>query len=246
MPMIALQGVTKIYGLGDTQVAALAGVDLSVEEGEMVAIMGPSGSGKSTMMNILGCLDRPTSGDYFLAGQEVGRVSDDERAEVRNRHIGFVFQAFNLLPRLTAVQNVEAPLIYRGIGARRRHELAMEALKTVGLADRSRHLPSELSGGQQQRVAIARALACEPSLLLADEPTGALDSRTGQEVLALFQEINAKGKTVIIVTHDERVAAHCKRVVRLRDGKILSDTPTQDRLDARAELERMQAAATPA
>ncbi len=237
--MIEIKGVTKVYGMGGTSVHALAGIDLTIATGEMVAIMGPSGSGKSTIMNIIGCLDRPTTGTYMMAGKEVGQIDDDDRAEVRNQHIGFIFQSFNLLPRLTALQNVETPLIYRGVGQRRRRELAMEALRTVGLGDRGDHRPTQLSGGQQQRVAIARALASQPSILLGDEPTGALDSRTGQEVLALFQGLNHLGRTVVLVTHDERVAAHCKRIVRLRDGLIIQDQPPEHRLDAEVELARL-------
>ncbi len=240
--MIRIEGMTKVYGTGETAVHALAGVDLVVDEGEMVAIMGPSGSGKSTLMNMIGCLDRPTGGDYFLAGKEVGRIDDNQRAEVRNQHIGFIFQQFNLLPKLTAIQNVETPLVYRGIPGAKRHEMAQTALERVGLGGRGHHKPSQLSGGQQQRVAIARAIAAHPSILLGDEPTGALDSRTGQEVLALFQELNAEGRTVVLVTHDERVAAHCRRVVRLGDGKILSDQINKQPLDAKAELAKMLAA----
>ena len=237
--MISIRQMTKLYGSGDTQVTALAGVSLEVDKGEMVAIMGPSGSGKSTLMNMIGCLDRPTDGEYWLAGKEVSRVDDNDRAEVRNLHIGFIFQGFNLLPKLTALQNVETPLIYRGIASRKRRDMAQEALRRVGLGERGHHRPNQLSGGQQQRVAIARAIACEPSILLGDEPTGALDSRTGQEVLALFQELNAEGRTVVLVTHDERVAAHCKRVVRLSDGLVISDHLTRERLDGKSELARM-------
>lgn len=240
--MIRIRGMTKVYGTGDTQVVALAGLDLQVSQGEMVAIMGPSGSGKSTLMNMIGCLDRPSAGEYWLDGKEVGRIDDNQRAEVRNRHIGFVFQTFNLLPKLTALQNVETPLIYRGIPAKKRREMAQEALRGVGLGSRGHHLPSQLSGGQQQRVAIARAIAAQPSILLADEPTGALDSRTGQEVLAIFQELNRQGRTVILVTHDERVAQHCRRVVRLRDGKVVQDQIEMEPLDARVELVRMEQA----
>jgi putative ABC transport system ATP-binding protein len=221
--MIIMRGLTKVYGVGDTRVVALAGIDLEVAEGEMVAVMGPSGSGKSTLMNMIGCLDRPTAGQYFLAGKEVGSIDDNQRADVRNQHIGFVFQAFNLLTKLSALQNVEAPLVYRGIPATRRHEVAMEALARVGLDGRGHHRPSQLSGGQQQRVAIARAIASQPSILLADEPTGALDSHTGQEVLALFQALHREGRTVLLVTHDEHVAAHCQRVVRLADGLVVAD-----------------------
>lgn len=239
--MISIKRLTKVYGTGDTAVHALAGVDLEVAEGEMVAIMGPSGSGKSTLMNMIGCLDRPTGGEYWLAGREVGLIADNDRAEVRNRHIGFIFQQFNLLAKLTALQNVETPLIYRGISAGKRREIATEALRVVGLDGRGHHRPNQLSGGQQQRVAIARAIASQPSILLADEPTGALDSRTGQEVLALFQDLNGEGRTVVIVTHDERVAAHCKRVVRLRDGCIVSDETLSSPLDAHAELAKMLA-----
>jgi putative ABC transport system ATP-binding protein len=239
MAMISIRAMTKLYGTGETQVKALAGVDLEVAEGEMVAIMGPSGSGKSTLMNMIGCLDRPTAGEYFLAGKEVGSIDDNLRAEVRNQHIGFIFQGFNLLTKLTAMQNVETPLVYRGIVPAKRRELAQEALSRVGLGGRGHHRPAQLSGGQQQRVAIARAIAAHPSILLGDEPTGALDSRTGQEVLLLFQELNDEGRTVVLVTHDERVAAHCKRVVRLADGLVVSDEVNTDRLDARAELARL-------
>jgi len=239
MAMISLRGVTKVYGMGDTTVHALAGIDLQVAEGEMVAIMGPSGSGKSTLMNILGCLDRPTGGEYHLAGQEVGQIDDNQRAEVRNHHIGFIFQGFNLLPKLNALQNVETPLIYRGVAARKRKDLALAALREVGLGDRGHHKPAELSGGQQQRVAVARALASQPSILLGDEPTGALDTRTGQEMLSLFQDLNAHGRTVVIVTHDERVAAHCKRIVRLQDGRVVSDEEPPARLDAQEELRKL-------
>jgi putative ABC transport system ATP-binding protein len=234
--MITIKQMTKVYGMGGTIVRALSGLNLQVSEGEMIAIMGPSGSGKSTLMNMIGCLDRPTAGEYILAGKEVGQIDDNDRAEVRNRHIGFIFQGFNLLPKLTALQNVETPLIYRGISAKKRRDVALEALKVVGLGERGHHKPAELSGGQQQRVAIARAIASQPSILLGDEPTGALDSRTGQEVLAIFQDLNRQGRTVVLVTHDEHVAAHCKRVVVLRDGKIVEDRIQTEPLDARVEL----------
>ena len=237
--MIRLEGITKVYGIGDIEVKALRGIDLAVRGGDMVAIMGPSGSGKSTLMNLIGCLDRPSSGKYFLAGEEVSRKSDNQLADVRNRHIGFVFQGFNLLAKLNAVLNVETPLVYRGLGARERRRLALEALAHVGLSDRAHHKPAELSGGQQQRVAVARAIAGTPSILLADEPTGALDQRTGEEILALFQDLNRQGSTLVIVTHDEHVAEHCSRVVRLRDGVIVSDETNPSPLNARAELAKL-------
>lgn len=227
-PVISLRGIGKTYRVGPVTVPALQGVDLAVYPGEMVAIMGPSGSGKSTLMNLLGCLDRPTAGEYVLAGQPVARLGDDQLAEARNRMIGFIFQNYNLLPRLNALQNVELPLIYRGEPGRRRHQHAAEALAAVGLADRVHHLPAQLSGGQQQRVAIARALAGRPQVLLADEPTGNLDSRSGAEVMALMQELNDQGVTVVMVTHDERIALHCKRIVRVFDGRIIADEAVPD------------------
>jgi putative ABC transport system ATP-binding protein len=228
VPVIVLRGVSKVYRMGTVSVTALTDVDLTVEAGEMVAVMGPSGSGKSTLMNLLGCLDRPTSGEYLLAGRPVARLGDDQLADVRNRLIGFVFQNYNLLPRLTALENVELPLIYRGLPAARRRQLALAALAAVGLSDRVRHLPAQLSGGQQQRVAIARALAGRPQVLLADEPTGNLDSRSGREILALMQGLNRAGVTLVVVTHDETVARHCRRVVRVFDGRIVADEPVPD------------------
>ncbi len=231
-PVIELRGIQKIYHLGNQEVAALSGVDLTIRDGEMVAIMGPSGSGKSTLMNILGCLDRPTAGEYLLSGRPVARLSDDELAGVRNRRIGFVFQSYNLLPRLTAVENVELPLVYRGMSTRQRRAAAESALDAVGLASRLHHRPSQLSGGQQQRVAVARALAEKPDVLLGDEPTGNLDSRSGREVMALMQRLNAEGMTVILVTHDPAIARHCRRVVRVLDGRIVADEPVEDRLMA--------------
>ena len=235
--VLDLRGITKVYRLGGVVVRALAGVDLQVFPGEMVAIMGPSGSGKSTLMNVLGCLDRPTDGEYRLGGRSVSRLGDDQLADVRNRMIGFVFQSYNLLPRLTAMGNVELPLVYRGESDRRRREAALEALRSVGLAERVHHMPAQLSGGQQQRVAVARALAGRPQLLLADEPTGNLDSRSGREVMALFQQLNDRGMTVVMVTHDEHIAHHCRRIVRILDGRVLSDEPVDAQLRADAPQE---------
>lgn len=212
---------TYVMGTGDTEniVRALDGVSLQIEEGEMVAIRGPSGSGKSTLMNVLGCLDRPTSGTYVLAGDDVSRMSGNALAAVRNKRIGFVFQTFNLLPRMSALENVELPLLYGG--AARAATKALEALKIVGLGDRSHHKPNQLSGGQRQRVAIARAIVTNPAIVLADEPTGALDTRTGEEILALFHKLNDEGRTIIVVTHDLKVAEHCRREIYMRDGKVV-------------------------
>lgn len=236
-PLIEIQDITKVYTLGDVQVHALRGVSIQVGHGAFMSIMGPSGSGKSTMMNVLGCLDQPTSGSHLLDGVDVGALNDNALAEIRNRKIGFVFQTFNLLPRTTALQNVELPLIYRGIGGRERRRKVLEALEMVGLADRVHHRPSELSGGQQQRVAIARALVTQPDIILADEPTGNLDSRSGAEILLIFQRLNLEtGITIIFVTHDPNIAAHTRRIVRLLDGRIESDEAVANPLDAHATL----------
>ena len=225
--VIDLRDIVKIYQMGSVQVHALRGVSLQVRRGEMVAIMGPSGSGKSTLMNIIGCLDTPTSGHYFLEGQDVSRLNDNQLAEIRNKRIGFVFQNFNLLPRLTALEQVELPLIYAGVLSRKeRRRRAQEALEMVGLGDRLHHRPNELSGGQQQRVAIARALVNHPSIILADEPTGNLDSKSGAEVMYIFQQLNREhGITVVLVTHEPDIARHTRRIVHLRDGLIVGDEP---------------------
>jgi putative ABC transport system ATP-binding protein len=221
--MIELTKITKTYRMGEVDIAVLSGISLSVQAGELIAIMGPSGSGKSTLMNIVGCLDRPTSGTYRFENREISTLTDDELAAVRNVKIGFVFQTFNLLPRFSALKNVEVPLIYSGVPASIRKERAMPVLERVGLSDRVHHRPTELSGGQQQRVAIARALVNNPPLLLADEPTGNLDSRSGEEILNILTGLNNQGATIIIVTHDQNVAARCKRIINLKDGQIISD-----------------------
>ena len=221
--VIELRNVSKVYGMGDVQVHALHNVSLRIERGDFVAIMGASGSGKSTLMNIIGCLDAPTRGGYRLDGIDVNELSDSALADRRNRGIGFVFQSFNLIPRTTALANVELPLLYGGLKRGERRRRALAALAAVGLADRVHHHPSELSGGQQQRVAIARAIVTNPAILLADEPTGALDSASTDEVLTIFSQLNATGRTVIVITHEADVAAHAKRVIRLRDGVILDD-----------------------
>jgi len=222
--IVGIKNLTKTYTMGDVSVKALRGINLSVDEGEFVAIMGASGSGKSTLMNIIGCLDRPTGGTYTLLSHNAGILNRKELASIRNSHIGFVFQSFNLIPRTTALENVELPVHYRhGIPSVKARKLARESLERVGLGERIHHVPNQLSGGQQQRVAIARALVNDPAILLADEPTGALDSHTSVEVMALFQELNAQGKTVIVVTHEPDIARYTKRIIRMRDGTIISD-----------------------
>jgi putative ABC transport system ATP-binding protein len=221
--LIDIRDITKVYEMGEEKVHALSGVSLGVERGEYVAIMGPSGSGKSTLMNLIGCLDTPSSGSYVLNGKEVARMTDDELAAIRNQEIGFVFQTFNLLPRTSAIQQVELPLVYAGLPRKERRDRAVKALKAVGLGDRMNHTPNEMSGGQRQRVAVARALINDPSILLADEPTGNLDSQTGAEIMALFDELNARGNTIVVVTHEEDIAAHARRIVRLKDGKVRDD-----------------------
>ena len=226
--LIELRDVYKIYGEGlESEVRALDGVSLDVEKGEFVAVVGQSGSGKSTMMNVLGCLDIPTRGEYFLDGVDVRELSDKELSHIRNKQIGFIFQQYNLIQNLTVLENVELPLIYQGIDPIDRRELAMQALGRVGLAERAQHKPTQMSGGQQQRVAIARAISTHPPIIMADEPTGALDSRTGHEVLGFLQQLNKEGSTVILITHDNGIAATARRIVRIADGKIIEDHPQE-------------------
>jgi putative ABC transport system ATP-binding protein len=223
--LIKINNLYKNYVMGEMDVPALSGVTLTIDQNEYVAIMGPSGSGKSTLMNILGCLDTPTSGDYLFKNTQVSTLDDDALSAMRNREIGFVFQNFNLLPKLNALQNVEMPLIYAGIKTQERRERALDALRKVGLAERIHHRPGELSGGQRQRVAIARALVTNPGILLADEPTGALDSKTGEEIMQLFKNLHEEGNTIILITHEQEVADHANRTIHIRDGKIYSDEP---------------------
>ena len=243
-PLIGIRDLVKTYVLGEMQVRALRGVTLSVQAGEFVALTGPSGSGKSTLMHLLGCLDRPTAGSYSLSGQDVSAMSKRELAGVRNRDIGFVFQGFNLLPRTSAMENVELPMLYAGVrSGKERRERAREALTSVGLGERLDHHPNQLSGGQQQRVAIARALVNRPKLLLADEPTGNLDSRTSVEVMGIFQRLNAQGLTIVLVTHEMDIAEYGTRILRFRDGRVQSDTPVVQRRDAAIELVKLEAEA---
>ena len=227
-PLIELKDVYKIYQMGDETVHALDGVSLTIDQGEFVAIVGSSGSGKSTAMNIIGCLDVPTTGTYHPGGIDVSTMDDDQQAEIRNKMLGFIFQQYNLIPKLSVLENVELPLLYAGLDAAERRERAMSSLSRVGLRDKCKNLPSQLSGGQQQRVSIARALAGNPSVILADEPTGALDSRTGREVLSFLQKLNREGDTVVLITHDNSIAVRAKRIVRLQDGRIIYDGDARD------------------
>jgi putative ABC transport system ATP-binding protein len=238
-PVVEVRDIEKVYVMGDVEVRALRGVSLSMHKGDFIAVMGASGSGKSTFMNLVGCLDRPTRGQYFLSGTDVGKLSRDQLARVRGRQIGFVFQGFNLLPRTSAIENVELPMLYQGIGSKERQQRAAEALSRVGLGDRLDHTPAQLSGGQQQRVAIARALVNRPALLLADEPTGNLDSRTSIEVMAIFQELNDQGLTVLLVTHEPDIAEHARRVVTFKDGLVQTDVQVSPRRVAREELAKL-------
>jgi putative ABC transport system ATP-binding protein len=227
--LIEIKDLKKIYNLGDIEVPALNGINIGIDKNEYLAIMGPSGSGKSTMMNIIGCLDVPTEGEYHLNNQDVSKLTDDELAVIRNKEVGFVFQTFNLLPRADALHNVELPMIYSGMNRAQRRQMAMDALERVGLGDRVHHKPNELSGGQRQRVAIARALVNKPSIILADEPTGNLDSKTGEEIMEIFEQLHEAGNTIILITHEEYIANHSNRTIRLLDGLVQSDQRNGDR-----------------
>jgi len=238
--MIRVEQLTKVYDTGIVRVQALTDVDLEIEKGEFLAIMGPSGSGKSTLMNILGCLDRATSGNYYLEGIPINTLDESELAHIRNQKIGFVFQTFNLLPRINALRNVEVPMLYSGVGPRERRKRAWEALEKVGLADHALHRPNELSGGQRQRVAIARALVNDPDIILADEPTGNLDSRSGLEIMAIIQDLNRQGATVILVTHEHEISRHAQRVVYFRDGRLVRTEVIAEPVQARKVLENSQ------
>lgn len=240
--LIELRDITRVYRMGEHEVRALAGVTIDVVENEYVAIMGPSGSGKSTLMNVIGCLDTPSSGEYYLNGQRVSEMTDNELAEVRNREIGFVFQTFNLLPRADCLHNVELPLVYSGISKRVRRDMALRALESVGLGDRVDHKPNELSGGQRQRVAVARALVNDPSIILADEPTGNLDTKTGDEIMRLLEVLFRRGNTILLVTHEEEIARHARRIIRLRDGLIESDVSVDRPVLAGMEISESAAA----
>ncbi len=241
--IIRMENIGKIYDTGKVQVEALKKVNLGIAKGEFVSIMGPSGSGKSTLMNIIGCLDRATDGYYELDGVNISGLDDVELAKIRNRKIGFVFQSFNLLPRITAVQNIELPMIYAGAGKKERREKAMDALERVGLVDRMHHKPNELSGGQKQRVAIARALVNSPAIILADEPTGNLDTASGEDIMAVFQELNREGVTIVLVTHEPDIAEHTKRVIKFRDGFLTSDEIVSEPIDARDLISKFKSQA---
>jgi putative ABC transport system ATP-binding protein len=238
--IISMESIGKIYDTGKIQVEALKNVSMDIGKGEFVSVMGPSGSGKSTLMNIIGCLDRSTSGKYELDGVNISELDDVELARIRNKKIGFVFQSFNLLPKMTALQNVELPMIYAGAGKKERKEKALEALERVGLADRMTHKPNELSGGQKQRVAIARALVNDPAIVLADEPTGNLDTASGEDIMAVFQELNREGVTIILVTHEPDIAQHTKRIIKFRDGFLISDEKVPKPIDARDLIRKIR------
>lgn len=229
--VISLEDIHKVYNMGEIDVHALRGVSISIKSGEFISIIGPSGSGKSTLMNIIGCLDKPTSGNYFIEGQNIANLEKDRLAEIRNEKIGFVFQSFNLLPRTSAIENVELPLIYNGTPSNKRLEMANEALRVLGLEGRENHLPSQLSGGQQQRVAIARAIVNKPSIVLADEPTGNLDTKTSIEILEIFKSLNEQGKTIVMITHEKDIADYAKRIIVLSDGKILNENKIDEKID---------------